>query len=270
MVQLELGHSNASLLRITGDLAERFHASVIGIAVCQPMQIVYGDDFISGEIIEQNYEEIEKDVKAAEAEFRSSLHNRVSDIEWRSAVTFASLSDYLAHQARSTDVVITHVHRNDAAIDPSRRVNVSDLVMQIGRPILTVPTALERLKFDHVIIGWKDTQETRRAVAHALPVLKQAGHIDVVEIAAAGQLATAQARVADVAGWLKRHGIVTEPIAVTSTGDDARQLDTIAQERAADLMVAGAYGHSRLREWVLGGVTRDLLLRSNRCSLISH
>jgi hypothetical protein len=60
MVQLELGHSNAGLLRITGDLAERFHASVIGIAVCQPMQIVYGDGYFSGEIIEQNYEEIEK------------------------------------------------------------------------------------------------------------------------------------------------------------------------------------------------------------------
>ena len=47
-------------------------------------------------------------------------------------------------------------------------------------------------------------------------------------------------------------------------------LNAIAQELAADLIVAGAYGHSRLREWVLGGVTRDLLLRANRCSLVSH
>src|SRR5258708_958073 len=118
MVQMELGHSNAGLLRITGDLAERFHASVIGIAICQPMQIVYGDGNFAGEIIEQSYEKIETDVKAAEAEFRGSLHNRVSDIEWRSAVTFASLSDYLARQARSADLLITHVHRNGSAFDP--------------------------------------------------------------------------------------------------------------------------------------------------------
>jgi nucleotide-binding universal stress UspA family protein len=129
---------------------------------------------------------------------------------------------------------------------------------------------VDKLKFDQVLVGWKDTCETRRAIADALPSLKEAGHIDVVEIAAAGQIAAAQARVTDVVGWLKCHGIVAEPMALTSTGNDARQLDTIAQERGVDLMVAGAYGHSRLREWVLGGVTRDLLLRSDRCSLISH
>jgi nucleotide-binding universal stress UspA family protein len=61
-----------------------------------------------------------------------------------------------------------------------------------------------------------------------------------------------------------------EPMAFTSTGNDALQLNTIAQEWGVDLMVPGAYGHSPLREWVLGGVTRDLLLRSDRCSLISR
>lgn len=53
-------------------------------------------------------------------------------------------------------------------------------------------------------------------------------------------------------------------------GEDGHQLHTVAQERNAGVIVAGAYGHSRVREWVLGGVTRDLLLRGGRCALVSH
>jgi nucleotide-binding universal stress UspA family protein len=74
----------------------------------------------------------------------------------------------------------------------------------------------------------------------------------------------------DVVGWLKRHGIEANAVAAPSTGDDATGLKAIAQEQRVDLIVAGAYGHSRVREWVLGGVTRDLLLRGGPPALVSH
>ena len=92
----------------------------------------------------------------------------------------------------------------------------------------------------------------------------------VVEIAAEDDLDAANARLADVAGWLKRHGIDATPVTAASPGDDAARLDAIVREQGADLLVAGAYGHSRVREWALGGVTRDLLLRAGRCALVSH
>ena len=92
----------------------------------------------------------------------------------------------------------------------------------------------------------------------------------VVEMAAEDELPAACARLKDVIGWLKRHGVVAESIASPSSIDDANVLYAIAHDRGADVIVAGAYGHSRLREWVLGGVTRDLLLSANRCSLVSH
>jgi nucleotide-binding universal stress UspA family protein len=271
MVHLELGHSNAGLLQITGDLAERFHAGVIGIAACQPMQIVYaeGAGYVSGELIEQDREEIEKEIKEAEVEFRSSLQTRVGTLEWRSTVMFASLSDYLAREARSADLVITGV-ASGALIDASRRVNMGDLVMQVGRPILIVPAAADKLKLERVVIGWKDTREARGATFDALPLLKKAAHVAVVEIATADELAAARRNLEDVVGWLKRHGVVAESLASPSTGDDVTRLNAIVHEQGADVIVAGAYGHSRLREWVLGGVTRDLLLRADRCSLVSH
>lgn len=83
-------------------------------------------------------------------------------------------------------------------------------------------------------------------------------------------MTAAHHHLADVVGWLKRDGIVAEPVAAAATADDALRLDAIARDQARDLIVAGAYGHSRLHEWALGGVTRDLLLRAGRCSFVSH
>ena len=72
MVHLELGHPNAGLLKIVGDLAERFHAGVIGIVACQPMQIFYGDGYIPGEVVEQDRDELATEIRAAEQEFRAA------------------------------------------------------------------------------------------------------------------------------------------------------------------------------------------------------
>jgi nucleotide-binding universal stress UspA family protein len=180
------------------------------------------------------------------------------------------LAEYLACQARSTDLFIIGVDRNDSMFDTSRHVNIGDLVMQAGRPVLIVPRTAGTFDLARVVIGWKDTSESRRAVVDALPILKKAMHVSVVEIAAEADLAAARVHLDDVVLWLKRHGVIAESVAAPSTGDDASRLNDIARERRADLIVAGAYGHSRLREWALGGVTRDLLLRADRCSLVSH
>jgi nucleotide-binding universal stress UspA family protein len=270
MVHLELGRLHAGLLQIAGDLAQQLHAGVIGIAACQPLQIVYGDGYVSGDLINQDREEIEKEIKEAEAGFRSALQTRVKTLEWRSTGTAALLSDYLARETRSADLLITGV-ASGASVDAARRVNTGDLVMQVGRPVLIVPAAADKLKLERVVIGWKDTRQTQRAVFDALPLLKKAVHVAIVEIATEEELPAARTHLDDVVNWLKRHGVAAEPFASPSTGDDAAGLNAIAQEQGADVLVAGAYGHSRLREWALGGVTSDLLLRpEDRCSLVSH
>lgn len=270
MVNLEPGHSNAGLLQIAADIAERFGCGVIGIAARQPMQIIYGEGHIPGDLIELDREETAKQIKDAEEQFRSALQTRVTTLEWRSSITFGSLSDYVADEARSAEVIITSVTAGTMD-DASRRVDVGDLVMQAGRPVLIVTAGANNLKLDRVVIGWKDTRETRRAAFDALPLLKSAAHVAVVEIAAEGELAEAGARLNSVVGWLKRHGIVAMPVVSPATGDDGPQLSAFADTQRADVIVAGAYGHSRLREWALGGITRVILLRvEDRCSFVSH
>jgi nucleotide-binding universal stress UspA family protein len=269
MVHLNLGKPNAGLLRIAGDLAERFKADVIGIVACEPMKFVYGDEYISGDIIDQERKGIADEIKAAEAEFRGALQSRVVGLEWRALELFSTLSDDIAHEARRADLVITSTMAG-GIMDAPRRPNTSDLVMQVGRPVLIVPKAETRLDLEHVLLAWKDTRETRRAASDALPLLKNAARVTVVEIAPENALAAAKMHLDDVTRWLQRHGIAAKRIAALATGSDAIRLNAIIKEQDADLVVAGAYGHSRMREWALGGVTHDILLCANRCALVSH
>jgi nucleotide-binding universal stress UspA family protein len=81
---------------------------------------------------------------------------------------------------------------------------------------------------------------------------------------------TAISRVRDVVAWLSHHGVLATELVPGECGHAAAQLERIASEVGAGLIVAGAYGHSRFREWVLGGVTRRLVNPSGRCSLLSH
>lgn len=271
MVNLEPGRSNERLLRITGDFAERFDAAVIGIAAYQPLQLYYGDTFVPGGLIEQDRENLVKEISKTEKSFRDSLQKRAKSLEWRSTIALASMAEYVAHQARSADLIIAGGGKAVSLFAEYRGVNASDLVMEAGRPVLIAPESVERLNFENVVIGWKETRESRRAVAAALPALKQAAHVTVVEIASEEGLSAARSHVQDVVGWLKRHDIKAEALASLSKGEDATRLDSIVWESGAGLLIAGAYGHSRMREWLLGGVTRDLLLRPRSfCSLVSH
>jgi len=269
MVHLEPGHSNAGLLKIVGDLAKRFDARVIGIVACRAMQYLYGDGYIPAELFDQDRGQLEKKIKEAEAEFRSLLQVGVKALEWRSKIMFTPLSEYIRCEVRSADLVITGVGSGEIS-DASRVVNIGDLVMQVGRPVLIVPAAADQLKLEQVIVAWKDTRETQRAAFEALPMLKAAVHVTVVEISADEEMTAARTHVEDVVGWLKWHGVVAESHASSSIGDDASLLNAIAREQGASVIVAGAYGHSRMREWVLGGVTRDLLLRGEYFALLSH
>jgi nucleotide-binding universal stress UspA family protein len=270
MVHLTVGGSNAGRLQVASDLAYRFNADVVGIAAAQPIQVAYADGYMSGDIFEDDISIKKKEIAAAEAEFRSVFQKRNNAVEWRSAITLDSLSDFIAREVRSADFVITGVDGNDSAFDSSRHTELGALVMQLGRPLLIVPNAAPICGFDRILVGWKDTREARRAIADALPLLKKATFVAIAEIAAEVRTAEARQHLGQVVEWLKRHGITAEPFVRASVGKDSTRLEEIGREQKADLIVAGAYGHNRLREWILGGVTRDLLLRPESSAFVSH
>ena len=270
MVHLELGQPNDRLLNIAADLAHRLKAHVVGIATCQPIRLDWGDAYISTEVLAEDRKEIEKEMGEAEKAFRTAMKEKASSIEWRSTVTLGSLANYIAEQARAADLIITGRDIGASFFDHTRRVGIADLVMEAGRPILIVPKGQDQLPLSHVLVGWKGTRECRRAVADALPLLKLAYQVTVIEIASDEEMSHAKHHVSDVVDWLNRHGVKATIKAIPAMGPDSDRLQEQAREMQADLVVAGAYGHSRLREWVLGGVTGDFLLDPDRCVLLSH
>src|SRR5216683_305126 len=271
MVCLALDQPNDARLEIAGQFAERFEARMIGIAAAQFSPPLY---FTDGEraqdLIDQGQASIRKRLAEVESQFREATRHRSSHVEWRSAVEFPAR--YIVQEGRCADIIVSGGH-SPAFSDAFALASPKDLVMQAGRPLLAAPDTVNWLDLRSVLIAWKDTPEARRAVADSIPVLRKARDVTVVEILEdGGDRSAATSRVKDVISWLSCHGVsASERVPDRNDGKSAgRQLDDIAGEVGAGLAVAGAYGHSRFRELVLGGMTQHLLTQSARCVLLSH
>lgn len=269
MVSLALDQSNEASLAVAGDVAEKFDACVIGVAAAEFSPPLY---YTSGEaaqsFIDQGYASINKRMAELESQFRDALQKRAKEIDWRSAREMPST--YVVKQSRAADILIAN-GSSSALADPFTGANPNDLVMQIGRPLLLVPPTVQWLDLRSVLIAWKDCREARRAIVDALPMLRKAKDITVAAIVEEeDNPSVVSAGVEDVVGWLSRHGIFASELVAEGNGSATAQLDRIAADTAAGIVVAGAYGHSRFREWVLGGMTRHLVADSTRCSLLSR
>jgi nucleotide-binding universal stress UspA family protein len=269
MVHLHIGHSNAELLQVTRSLAERFQAEVLGIMVGQPTQMIYGKGYAALDFFDKEQAHIEQKIAESEAQFHAVFKGFSKATEWRSTITREPMAGYIAAQACSADIIVTGVSPTDFYEGPNA-VNASEIIMQAGRPVIVVPSAVKSLKLENILVAWKDTREARRAIADALPIFKLTTQVTVVNICDESEVRVAEQRLAEVIAWLVRHGIASKSVVSVSVDTDATQLIAIAKQQGADLVVAGGYGHSRFRQWVLGGVTNDLLQRADFCSLLSH
>ncbi len=269
LVHLELDRANAGMLALAGGMAARFHSRVVGIAAGQPIAYASGDGYVPGDMIQQDIVDMEKRIGALEAEYRAAFAKSNIAIEWRSTVTYGPLADYLAKEARCADLILTG---SPGKKGPTGTVvaDVGALVLQAGRPVLVVPAATKTLKLGKVVVCWRDTREARRAVVDSLGLLKQADAVDLVEVTSDDLMAATRSRLQDVVAWLGLNGVSATPIATPADGNERATLASFIEERGADIVVAGAYGHSRMHEWALGGVTRDLWMHSDHCSLLSH
>jgi nucleotide-binding universal stress UspA family protein len=176
----------------------------------------------------------------------------------------------MARQAREADLLI--VGGTPVKADEYVAVNHGELVVTAGRPVLMVPSTGGVLSPRRVLIAWKDSRETRRAVADALPFLVQAESIVILALCGRGRLDETRRQAEDVAGWLRRHGAASALCQAAEAPADLVDAEILAKAEAlrADLIVAGGYGHSRAAEWVLGGVTRTLLSHPLQFVFLSH
>ena len=266
-VSMALGTSNRACLTVAAELAERFDARAIGMAgTAFPPPLYYTDGPYGADMLERESASLLKNLANAETEFRDVLASRIKHIEWRASLTIAK--DFIPAQARSVDILVAAA-QPDGEIDPYATANPSDLVMEAARPVLVVPGSVTWLDLRRILVAWKDTRESRRAIVDALPLLQKAEEVTVAEVCDALNEPEASKRVDDVAAWLLRHGVAASAMTAEDT-DTPENLDMVASNMGAGVIVAGAYGHSRLRQWVLGGVTRHFITRPSRCILLSR
>ena len=129
---------------------------------------------------------------------------------------------------------------------------------------------LNHLYANRIAVAWKDTREARRALSDSLPFLHDAEKVFLVEVCTEHEAKAVQHRMSNIMNYLARHHITTATALMLQAANVTDELLGVVRKEDVDLLVAGAYGHSRLGEWVFGGVTHDLLHKSPVCCLFSH
>ncbi|MPZ33937.1 MAG: universal stress protein [Rhodospirillales bacterium] len=271
LLHVDTGRSALARLKLSADLAARFAAHVAGLYVRRPFQAPAFSD--AGPAMDSLYRTYENGVKADEAiataAFREAIGSTSLSSEWRVADGLAE--EVVAAYARYADLVVVGQAEPDAAATTTP----SDLAETVGmageRPVLIVPhIGVARPPGKTVMLCWNGTREAARAATGALPILKKADQVIILLIdpEADGDPEGPGVRVAT---WLARHGV--DAIVKRDTAGDSDVGEIIlsrAADQDADLIVMGLYGHSRMREWVLGGASRTLLASMTVPLLVAH
>ena len=248
MVYVELGRGGAKHAKLAADLASRCEAALIGMAAAVPTDMP---------VFQARPSEI-----LTLTQDTARLVSRLGDTK----VQFLAGTREVP---RVADLIVIGREHDPTVAVPS--LDTARFILQAGRPVLLVPPGIEYLQASRVLVGWKDTRESRHAVREAVPLLQKSKEVILVEACAKGEENTTLERLRDVEGYLGRHGVgPCTKYYINDIGDTAAELIRVAQDEGAGLIVAGAYGHTRLGEWAFGGVTRELLSNSPLCCLLSH
>lgn len=267
LIHVTPGRDNSDLFSAGASLAKMLGASITGIAGAQLLPPF--SEAPAADMMQFEREAAQEALQQAEAAFRAAFAKTGINLSWRQKCDYSAIGNFVAQEARAADLIVTSPDAENL-LAQFEGMHVGPLVLQAGRPVLIVPKGQREVKIDKAVLAWKDTREARRAAADALPMLARAGAVSVVEVCAKEQVPAAQKRTADVVGWLAMHGIAARAAVEACEDRDLDGLCRFLKQEHCDLLVAGAYGHTRLREWMFGGITMDLLLPAQYSVLLSH
>ncbi len=269
LVIIDGDSADRSPLALAAWLAGRFEAHLIGLHPSSTARTsLYSAGFgteLFDDGMRQTFAALEQRATEARTALEAAARRENIQTEWRVARGFPAPETVL--NGRTVDLVILGQRWSD--YDGLRYPDPADVVLDVGCPVLVVPRAgqFERIE-RHALIAWNGSREAGRAVRDALPLLKLVGKVTVLPVNAADG---GQEPAADIALHLARHGINVEIDQGTAPDmDTADVLLSRASDLGSDLIVMGAYGHARMRETILGGVTRSMLAEMTVPVLMSH
>jgi nucleotide-binding universal stress UspA family protein len=279
LIHLDNGVRSGMRLDVAVSLARRYESRLTGIGVIDlpSVDLYYGSTMpFSGVGPDDLVQRMRSDASAAlepvGADFNERLRREGLEGEWR--LVEGHLPPTVALHARYADLTIVGQPNRD---EPLENVGVDAMVahtiMTAGRPVLAIPYAgTFPVVGDRVLVAWNAGREAARAINDALPLLKTATLVTVLAINPRyGIGGHGDVPAADIALHLVRHGVKAEAAHTVAVDiSDGEALLSYASDIGADLIVAGAYGHSRAREMVFGGVTRTLLAEMTVPVFLSH
>jgi nucleotide-binding universal stress UspA family protein len=260
-------------------LAAAHGAHLTGVYVIELASptLFYGDPggFADVRLIEEMLQNMRAAATAesrpVEERFRERLRRDGIAGEWRRAEGRAA--ETVALHARYADLAIVGQHDpKDAALTSAGQIPTVALLSS-GRPVLVLPYAGTFATLgERVLVAWKSSREAARALNDALPLLRRAQAVTVLAVnPESGVAGDGDTPAADIALHLARHGVTAEAAHTSATEvSDGDALLNYASDMDADLIVAGGYGHSRMRELAFGGVTRTLLTTMTVPVFLSH
>jgi len=266
MVHAEPHLAATQRVEFAARLARELDARLIGVAA-QCLTPFLVNDPAAGYAPDQRIavlvRDLQADLKAADEAFRRDTAG--ADVELRTIEEAPAAA--LAEAARAADLIVVSPK---ASARNYREADPGEVVVRTGKPVLIVPPHAHRLDLDTIVVAWKDSRECRRAVAAALPFLQRARRVVIRGVCDDGLAGTVGPQLADVVGMLERHGVRAESEIGPSDGGVAKTLMRTMSRHDADLLVMGAYGHTRATELVFGGVTEHFLRRPACCVLMAH
>ena len=267
VLHLDTTEHCAARVDLACELASRLESHLVGLAVLSPLSVPgTAPTEVVVDLLSEQWESDRRSLEAATAAFSAQAQTRgVASVEPRFAVGVPEYAVSL--HARYADLVIVGQGKS------SEGGIAENVVLNAGRPVLVVPSACGRQSLgERVMVAWNARREATRALTDALPMLRRANQVDIVTVNA-DRMADGHGDSpgTDIALYLARHGVKANVIATSAGGADVGEwLLSRAADLGSDMIVMGAYGHSRLRELVLGGATRTVLDSMTVPVLMSH
>ena len=271
IVNLSVTKEGSVVGKYAVSVAAALEAHLTGIAfIYDPVVPISGAGYIPAEVIETQRDDNESAAEAAIKIFSTATDQ--AGISAEPLITSASLAgagDKFARMARRFDLAI--VGQAEPEISSMEQIIAETTLFESGRPMMMVPYIQKApFKAENVMICWDGSRTAARAVADAIPIIRNSGRVEIVMVTnERGKQDELDG--ADIGQHLARHGLKVDVHRISGASIDVGDaLLSHAADSGADFMVMGGYGHSRLREFVLGGVTRSIFESMTVPVLISH
>lgn len=273
LVHLDQKERAANRIRIAASLARAQEAYLIGAAMIGISTLTFREARIS-----EKDPALASHLKFLAGRAEGFVEDFIREVEAMGVISYEGRvvdgeAGYgISMQARYSDLVVigqTNLNEESPIVQPDFPEFV---VINTGRPVLLIPQGYEKETVgSRVLVAWNASKEARRAVTDAIPLLRRAEVVDVVMFNVETEPDMRdESSVTDLAVYLARHGVNVHILKRQQAKNIGQALLDIAAERKSDLLVLGGYGHTRFRQFLLGGVTRTILGESPLPVLMSH